>query len=273
MHYFNGEYVQKDQIKLSVDNVGFLRGYGVFEFFKVKEQSPIFMEDHLDRLMNSAKGLRLEVPLTKDKLKEVVRNLLQKNQMEYSSIKVILSGGDSEDGYTPGPTQVIILNNPFSDLSNEIYQKGASLMFYEYERDFPKVKSTYYATSVALQAEYKSKGHIDVLYHKKGMLSEASRSNLFLIKEGKIYTNKSNVLDGVTRMHVIKSIGNSFELIVSPMSVNLLQESDEAFITSTSKRVLPIVQYDDQKIGGGSVGSVTQQVMKGFDEYLKNYIA
>ncbi len=272
IHYFNGQYVEKSQIHISVDNVGFLRGFGVFEFFKVLGEKPLFMDDHLDRLFLSAEGMNLNVPLSKDELKEIVHTLIAKNGMDYSSMKIMLTGGASEDGFTPGETEVIILNSPFTDQKEEIYTKGASLMLYEYQRDFPKIKSLYYATTVALQSEWKGKGHIDVLYHNGKEISEVSRSNVFLFKNGKLKTNQEGVLGGITRMNVLKAAEPHFEIEIGVITLEELKAANEVFMTSTSKKVLPIVKLDEVLIGDGKPGMLTKKMMKVFDDYILTFI-
>lgn len=272
IHYFNGRFVEKDQIHISVDNVGFLRGYGVFEFFKVYGEKPLFMEDHLDRLFRSAAGMNLEVPLRKEEIADIVHELISKNQMPFSTMKVILSGGNSSDGFTPGNPELIIINSPFADAPSEIYDNGASLMLYQYHRDFPTIKSLYYATTVALQSEWKAKGHIDVLYHDGENISEVSRSNVFIFKNGKLKTNVDSVLGGITRMHVLKAAEPHFDIEIGVISLDQLLSADDVFITSTTKKVLPIVKLDDQLIGDGRPGTLTKKMIEIFDQYIQDYL-
>lgn len=269
VNYFNGQFLEKDQIHISVDNVGFLRGYGVFEFFKVDGEKPLFMEDHLDRLFRSAKGMNLEVPMQKEEIVAIVHQLIDRNQLSYSSMKVILSGGNSGDGFTPGKPELMILNAPFSDPDPALYEKGASLMLYHYHRDFPTIKSLYYATTVALQSEWKAKGHVDVLYHNGEEISEVSRSNVFIFKDGKLKTNVDGVLAGITRMHVLKAASDHFEVEVGVISLDQLLNADEVFITSTSKKVLPIVKLDEKSIADGNPGELTKKMITVFDEYIE----
>lgn len=272
VNYFNGQFLEKDQIHISVDNVGFLRGYGVFEFFKVYDEKPLFMEDHLDRLFKSAQGMNLEVPMEKEEIMAIVHQLIDRNQLPYSSMKVILSGGNSADGFTPGKPELMILNAPFSDPAPVLYEKGASLMLYHYHRDFPTIKSLYYATTVALQSEWKAKGHVDVLYHNGEEISEVSRSNVFIFKNGKLKTNVDGVLAGITRMHVLKAASDHFEVEVGVISLDQILNADEVFITSTSKKVLPIVKLDERPIADGAPGELTRKMISIFDDYIKDYL-
>ncbi|KYG78393.1 hypothetical protein AWW68_06400 [Roseivirga spongicola] len=272
VHYFKGEFVEKERIHISVDNVGFLRGYGVFEFFKAHGKQSLFMEDHLDRLFRSARGMNMTVPLSKQEIAGLVNELLRRNGFAYSSVKILLTGGDSVDGFTPGEPEIIILNNTFTDASDNLYQDGASLMLYKYQRDFPAIKSLYYATTVALQSEWKSKGHIDVLYHNGEEISEVSRSNVFVFKNGVLKTNEDGVLGGITRMHALRAARSNFEVEIGAVSLSELLEADEVFITSTTKKVLPIIRLDEQLIGDGKPGVQTKKMIEIFDQYIEDYL-
>lgn len=273
IHYFNGEYLKKSEISISPNDVGFLRGYGVFEFFKVKNGTPIFWEDHLDRLEKSAEAIGLSLPLERGELKLVVLKLIEENGFDYSSIKIILTGGESSDGFSAGKPTLLIQNNPFKDFGDVLYEQGASLMLHEYQRDFPQVKSTYYVQAVGLQKQWQQAGHLDVLYHKDGMVSEVSRSSVFVIINGQLVTNKANVLRGVTQKNVIKAVEEEYDVAVREFSLVELLNADEVFITSTSKKVVPIVKVGDAVIGNGKPGTETQKIMEVFDAYIASVVA
>ncbi|OEK06447.1 aminotransferase class IV [Roseivirga misakiensis] len=273
VQYFNGEFVPKEAVKLSIDDVGLTRGYAIFDFFKAKGNTPIFIEDHLDRLVNSARQINLALPLSIPEIKQVVQALLLKNQLAYSSIKVIVTGGVSNDGFTPGKPQIIILNTPFSDPPHTLYQKGGSLMLQAYTRDNPLVKSTNYANALAVQSRWQEEGHIDVLYHQNGLVSEVSRSNIYYFKEGKLYTNDDGVLLGVTRKNVLKCAQEIFKIQLGPIYLEDLWSADEVFITSSTKKVLPIVKIGDREIDSGEVGENTMLLIDRFNRYIDDYIA
>ncbi|MCO6358595.1 aminotransferase class IV [Roseivirga pacifica] len=273
IHYFNGQYLKKSEISISPNDVGFTRGYAVFEFFKVKGKTPIFWEDHLDRLEKSAAAIGLPIPLSRDELKTAILKLVEINGFDYSSIKVMLSGGVSADGFSPGTPTLLIQNNPFQDFGKELYDQGASLMLHEYQRDFLLVKSTYYVQAVALQQQWKSGGHLDVLYHKEGMVSEVSRSSIFIILNGQLITNKENVLQGVTQRNVIRAVKNDFEVVVREFSLVELLNAEEVFITSTTKKVVPIVKVGDTLIGSGKPGMKTLKILSLFEAYIEGFVS
>lgn len=273
VHYFNGKFVQKHQIQFSIDDVSILRGYAVFDFFKVKGSIPIFLEDHLDRLEHSSAKLNLELPISRKEIKSVMNELMAKNQFVYSSFKIVVTGGESPDGFSLGKPQLVILHSEFQDQSTELYEKGVSLMLHEYHRDFPEVKSTAYAQALSLQKLWLKDGHTDVLYHDGTYISEASRSNVFYFDGDILRTNQEGVLGGVTRKNVIKSAADFFKVEIGPISLDDLFKAEEVFITSSSKRVMPIVKLGDQLIGDGKVGEKTKKMMQVFDQYIDQYVS
>lgn len=272
IHYYNGDYLKKEEIYISPDDVGFLRGHGCFDFFRVEKGVPIFVDDHLERLKASAEGLNIEMPMSLEEIKTIIFELIDRNKLPLSSIKVFLTGGLTQDGFTPSTPTILILNQPFKEPDQGIYETGASLMLYNYHRDFPAVKSTQYAKALALQKDWQKEGHIDVLYHDGKWVSEVSRSSVFFFKDGVLRTNKNDVLKGITQTNVHRAAASYFEIRVADITVDEVLEADEMFITSTTKRILPIVMVGDHKIREGQIGSRTIRLNEIFSDYLQAYI-
>ncbi|MBO3699151.1 aminotransferase class IV [Roseivirga sp. E12] len=273
VHYFNGNFVPKRLINLSIDDVGILRGYAVFDFFKAVGKVPLFLEDHLDRLENSAAKLNLTLPISRGELASTIKELIARNQFEYSSFKIIVTGGESTDGFSPGKSQIIILNNPFADPAPKLYEDGISLMLHKYHRDFPEVKSTYYAQALSLQKQWLTDGHTDVLYHDGALVSEVSRSNVFFFDGDLLRTNQVGVLSGVTRKNVLKCAKSLFKIKIAPIGLEELLGAEEVFITSSTKKIMPVVKLDDRHIGNGLVGERTKGLMKSFEDYIDQYVS
>jgi len=272
IHYYNGQYLKKNEISISPDDVGFLRGYGVFDFFRVEEGIPIFLDDHLDRLVASAQGIGIEMTLTRKELEVIIYDLIKKNGLPVSSIKIFLTGGLTIDGFTPSEPTILILNQPFSEPQEGIYKTGASLMLYNYQRDFPTVKSTQYVKALELQKAWQKDGHIDVLYHNGEYISEVSRSSVFIFKNGVLKTNKKEVLKGITQTNVLRALKKKFPIEVGDIKLNEVLNADEMFITSTTKRILPIIKVGEQLIGKGKIGELTNEAIQEFSVYVKDYI-
>ena len=123
--------------------------------------------------------------------------------------------------------------------------------------------------SFKLQQQRMKAGAVDVLYHQDGFISETSRSNVFVIKNGVIKTPE-DVLQGITRKHVISMVRGAFELEIGSVSTTDLWSADEVFITSTLKEIMPIVQIDKNKIGDGSIGKITRELMTQFEKLLND---
>jgi len=272
LHYYNGKYLKKNEISISPDDVGFSRGYAVFEYFRVENNLPIFVNDHLERLCSSAQALHLSMPQSKEEIKEIVVDLINKNQLPFSAIKIIVTGGVSTNGFSPGQPSLLIMQLPFQQPDESLYEKGASLMTYAYHRDMPSVKSVAYAQALSLEQEWKAKGHVDVLYHQNGWVSEVSRSSVFIVTSGKLKTNKAGVLAGVTQKNVIRAVKEKYQVEIGNIKLEELLNADELFITSTTKRVMPITQVGDQEIGNGIPGVITKEVRELFEGYVNKQL-
>ena len=218
IHFFNGNFVPKSSITFSMDDVGVLRGYGIFDYFKVYNGAPAFMSAHLDRFQRSAQLMGMETPFSRTDIEEAIKKIIHHNAFPLSGVKVLMTGGNSPDGFTAGEPNLIITNTAVSETDSSHYQNGVSVMTYQFSREMPEVKTTNYATAVRLEPIWKLKGHIDALYHDGKYISEVSRSNVFLIDGNKLITNKEGVLQGVTRMTTL-GIGTElgFQIEIRPI--------------------------------------------------------
>ncbi len=272
-YIFNGKMFHESEPCLLPFDLGLLRGYGIFDFFRVIENKPIFIEDHFDRFYTSADAMHLTVPYSRAELLAQMRELIAKNDMGYSGIKIVLTGGYAEDGYTPSKPNIILIQNPLKYLSEELYQKGIKLLLVDFVRESPTIKTLNYNTAIRTMPKLVEENANDVLFVKDGILSESARSNLFLIKDQKIITPISNVLMGITRKNIIRLGTEHYEVEQRDIHVDELQEIDEAFISSSTKAVLPVVQVNDITIGEGKPGPVSHRIKTLFAEYLESYIS
>lgn len=225
------------------------------------------MESHLNRFEKSAELLGMEIPFSRNDITAAISKIVQHNAFPLSGVKILMTGGNSPDGFTTGKPNLIITNTAASPTNHSLYSEGVSVMTHKFTREMPEVKSTNYATALRLEPLWKKEGHIDVLYHDGELISEVSRSNVFLIDGDKLVTNQEGVLQGVTRMTVLDIAPKlGFEVEIRPISLSEVMGSQEVFMTSTSKRVMPIVKIDDHKIREGSVGEKTKVLMQAFDE-------
>ena len=275
--YLNGEILPSEKAMLHVTDLGLLRGYGIFDFLQNINGTPLFINDYLDRFENSARLMQLDFP-EKDReiLIQKIMNLIAKNGFEHSSLRLCLTGGYSEDVFTPTKPNFIILEQIMKN--NADYQgfiNGEKLILHEYVRDIYEVKTTNYIVPIRLQARWKAEGAVDVLYHKNGLVSESSRSNFFIVdKNDTLITPHDFVLHGITRKKIIElAKQNSLRLEIRDMTLAETLEAKEAFMTSSTKGVLPIVALDNHIIGNGKVGAVSKFLIEEFKAMQEEYLS
>ena len=259
--YFNGDLVRYQDLQLHVSDLLFQRGYGVFDFFRCRNGNFLWLEDYLDRLYNSLELSGIEMYLDREQFVSVIHELQEKNGMPNGAFKVIVSGGYSDNLESEsGQANIMILNIPWSKPPKETFEKGVHLIRDRYVRPNPEVKTLYYYNRLKLQKKLRDYDAVDVLYHND-TISEASRSNLFFIKRGHVYTPASNILKGITRKQVLSLFG---EIRVEHIEADRLYEFDEMFLTSTSNDVSPVVSVEGQKIGKGTPGPITREIQAAF---------
>ena len=238
------------------------RGYGIFDFLRVSNNKPLFIDAHLDRFFHSASIMRLNIPETRDQIKQIVTELIQKNQMSYSGMRMIIAGGDAADGYTIEHPHLIIIQAPLAEPSLHLPETGIKLATYNYQRQIPEVKSTDYLMAIWLQPWMKDQGADDILYHNNGSIRECPRSNFFLVTDQNVLvTAKEHMLKGVTRKNIIevcKSNGIAVEERI--LSMDELKTAKEAFITSSTKRIIPVHQIDGYAYALNNPDSVAKKV-------------
>lgn len=272
IQFYNGEFLPREAIKFSIDDVGILRGYGIFDFMRVIEGVPVFIDDHLSRFERSAEIIGMELPFSREKIESTINELVKINGFPLGYIKLVMTGGVTPDGFAPGRPNLVILNDVLNNAPEVYFQEGVSLMTCDYTREFPQAKTTSYAMAVKLLPQWSKDGHFDVLYHSAGTVTEVSRSNIFFFKDGKLITNHENILMGISRMKILEVAGHIFETEIRDFSLEELLNADEVFMSSTNRRVMPIVKLDDQPIGVGTVGQNCKRLLKAYDEFVSAYV-
>jgi branched-chain amino acid aminotransferase len=271
--YNLGEIVPLNQAFLHVSDLAIQRGFGIFDFVKVQQGQPLFLDDYLERFYRSARQMELEVPLSREELKEIIRALIEKNALELSGMKMILTGGYSEDGFTPAIPNLLITQQPFSLPSEAKVQQGIRIMTHDYVREFPTVKSINYMMGIHLISELKARGVEEVLYAKNGQVSEFPRCNFFIVRQdGTVVTPARNVLAGITRKNVLTLAAKKYPVQEADITLEEVMQAKEAFLTSTTKRILPIVQVDDQVIGSGKPGEISLSLLQDLLELEEQHI-
>ncbi len=269
---FNGELQPVDEIRISPTDLGLSRGYAVFDFFRVNQNKPVFIEDHLSRLQKSVDEMKLPFNWSAADLKQMVIDVIAKNNMPVSGIKILVTGGDSPDGFTCSTPNLIITQQEISQLPQSSYLEGEKLITIEYQRDSPEAKTTNYGQAQIIRDKISEEGAMDALYHYNGFALETSRTNVFIVKNGQLATAEAEVLGGITRSKVIALAREYYQVETRKVRLEEVFQADEVFVTSTLKRVLPITKLDNEVIGSGHPGPVTKKVMNLFADYENKYL-
>ena len=261
--YHHGEIIPLDKAFLHISDLAVQRGYGIFDFFKILNNTPLFLDDYLHRFYESARLMHLPVPLTPDELKNVLYQLMDKNQIPQSGIKMVLTGGYSPDGYTPAAPNLLITQQPITLLTEAQVQQGIKVITHAYIRDLAEAKTINYSTGIRLQPHMRAQAAQDILYHQNGIITECPRSNFFIVTpDNRVITPAKDVLKGITRKNVLRVASQKYITQEGVVTLADIATAKEAFTTSTTKQVLPIVQVDDQLINNGRPGPVTLDLLR-----------
>lgn len=271
--YLNGSIVPTGEATLSVRDLGFLRGYGVFDVLPVVNGKPFLFKDHWKRLENSAAELGLGVPVSGDEAEGVMNDLIARHDYPYMIVRTVLSGGPSEGGFLPeGKETLCIMVEETKPMTEALYEHGAKVITREYQRELPGSKTTNYIFPISLRKEKTDADAVEILYVKDDRILEASTSNFFLVKDGVIVTSARDVLGGITRKLVIRLAGElGIPAEERDITVAELAECDEAFLTASNKQVLPVVRVDDAAIGDGAVGPISKKLLAALRAFMAKY--
>jgi branched-chain amino acid aminotransferase len=270
-HWVNGNLTPVGQAHLPVSDLAILRGFGIFDFFLVKEGFPIFFRDYLNRFFASADQLYLPIPFSRQEMHSAVLEVIRANGLQKGAIRLVMTGGVASDGFTPSSPNVMILAHEDHPLPGRYYQEGAALLPFEYQRDLPRVKTINYSMGIHLRRDLQRLDAFEALYHQGGKLSETFRSNIFAVLPGPILvTPGSHMLHGITRKRVLELAGSEMKVEVRDLYLDELQSAQECFITGSNKGVMPINRVGYQRIGTGHPGEVTRFFMKAFAELQRN---
>ena len=263
--YFQGSVVEESKASLSLDGLGTLRGYGVFDFFRMRDGKFCFLQDHLDRFEKSQKFMGLSELISQDEIRDALDTLKDWNKLPNSGFKLVLLGDGSESDPKLSPLFYIINN----DLANHQPPAYASVILHKYLREYPLIKTTNYFTSNLLHRKRMMTGAIDVLYHSNDLVTEASRSNVFIVKDGQLITPAKNILAGITRKNILELAPSVLPTVEADVKVEDLKTADEVFISSSLKEVCPIIEVDGKPIGTRKVGPVTRRLSNLFQEKIR----
>jgi branched-chain amino acid aminotransferase len=271
--FLNGKILPLDEAKVGIEDIGILRGYGIYEGLAAFKGKVFRFADHWNRFLSGAHVLNLNVPITEEKTEKIIIELLKNNGFtDRANIRMILTGGQTIGGIEydfENPT-FFILTEKWQSLPKAFYESGGKLLTYRHMRELPEYKTSNYIRATNLQNWRKEEKAIEVLFVYDGEILECATSNIFIIKNKTLITPNENILKGITRKVVLELADGKYKIEERPVGEDELKTSDEIFITSSFKDIVPIVKVDDFEVGNGKVGEITKDLMARFKEYIAN---
>ena len=274
--FVDGKFLPKSKAVVSVFDHGLLYGDGIFEGIRAYGGNVFRLVDHINRLYDSAKAIHLKIPMTKHEITEAVLESLRKNQLRDAYIRLVITRGTGDLGVDPNlcktPT-VFIIAEPMASVLGPSEPKVVKLMVSSYRRDSVdatshEIKSLNYMNSILAKIEASSAGADDaILLDHRGFVSEASVSNIFLVKNRKVVTpsTAAGILHGITRERLIRlcfDLGlDVAERDVTPFE---LSGADEVFLVGTKSEIVAVGSISGSKVGTGGVGAVTRKLCQEF---------
>jgi D-alanine transaminase/branched-chain amino acid aminotransferase len=256
--FINNRFADSKDALLHISDLSIQRGYAIFDFFRVVNGVPLFMQDHFDRFFASAAAMHLPVNKSREELSDIIHELIRRNNFAGAGVRITLTGGYSPDGYHPAEPNLFITCSPISTATDADFEKGFSILTYQHQRELPHVKSINYMTAVWLQPMMKEKQVDDILYYNKESITEFPRSNVFIVTaDNKLVTPSQNILKGITRKNVLSIARSMMPVEERNISTEELCAAPEVFLTATTRYITPILEINKQPVGNGQPGPFT----------------
>ena len=280
--YINGKFFDKADAKISVFDHGLLYGDGIFEGLRIYDGRVFRLRQHLERLYDSAKAIKLEMPLTFEQMIDATRNAVEVNQKKDGYIRLVVTRGAGSLGLDPRKAsnpQVIIIVDDIKLYPQEMYDNGLSIVTASTIRNHPnslnpRIKSLNYLSSILAQIECIEAGCIEALMlNHKGEVAEGSADNIFIVKRGVVNTPPpvAGILEGITREAVMELATKAgISVLQTALTRFDVYGADECFLTGTAAELIPVVKVDGRAIGTGKPGPITKRLHERFHQLVRS---
>lgn len=234
----NGKILPIEKAVISLSNIEYAYGFGVYENIRVANGIVYFLRDHIERLLESAKIIGLIHPFDAEFVRKSISDLIKDYKQETFNLKILLIGGATKEKAT---LSILCLNPFFPD--RKLYRDGAAFITYNYERAFPHAKTLNMLQSYIAYKKARESGAYDaLLINRAGFITEGTRTNFFCLKDKTIFTPPaSDILLGVTKKATLKvALANNYEIVEKNIKLEDIRSYNGAFVTSTSSKIMPI---------------------------------
>jgi branched-chain amino acid aminotransferase len=280
--FISGQFYEKDDAKISVYDHGLLYGDGVFEGMRSYGGKVFRLQEHLDRLWDSAKAILLEIPISPADMAKAVNETLRVNGIVDGYVRLVVTRGAGTLGLDPNKTsdpQVIIIADHILLYPQEYYDNGLKIITVSTLRNHPaalnpRIKSLNYLNNILAKIEGLQAGCVEALMlNHKGEVAECTGDNIFLVSGGGILTPPidAGILEGITRNVAIELAQEAgIQVREIPLTRHDVYIADECFLTGSAAEIIPVVELDSRKIGDGTPGPITRDLIARFHELTRS---
>ena len=275
--YLNGKFVDQKDAKISVFDHGFLYGDGAFEGIRSYNHLVFKLDEHLDRLYETAHTMMIKIPLTKKQMSKVVIDTLKINKLKDAYIRLVITRGEGDLGLDPnkcyGETGIIVITDKITLYPKEMYDNGMEIITVPTIRNHPeavnpRLKSLNYLNNIMAKIEASNSGYSEaIMMDHQGFVAECTGDNIFIVKKGVLSTPSQGRLKGITR-DVVLDLAAKVKIKTQEclLTRHEVYTADECFLTGTAAEIIPVVKVDGRPIGDGKPGALTKKMIKMFRE-------
>ncbi len=279
--YIGGKLHEKADAKVSVFDHGLLYGDGVFEGLRAYNGRVFKLDEHVDRLYDSARAIHLVIPMARPAMRQAVVDTLAANELRDAYIRLIVTRGAGSLGLDPRKTtdpQIIIITDSISLYPEELYTHGLKIITAGTIRNHPaalnpRIKSLNYLNNILAKIEATNAGCLEaIMLNTEGKVAECTGDNIFVVRHGEVHTPSidSGLLEGITRQAVIDLARQSgLTVIERTMDRHDVYTADECFLTGTAAEVIPVIECDARPIGDGKPGPITKDLHRRFHALVR----
>lgn len=269
--FLNGRFINREDAKVDIEDRGYQFGDGIYEVIRIYNGKMFTVKEHLQRLIESAEKIKLTISYSIDELEETLRNLIQENRLKLGIVYIQVTRGVSARNHLfPSDVKPTIvaytkeLNRPFESI-----KQGVKVKLVEDIRWLKcEIKSLNLLPNIMARQSASEEGCYEAIFHRGSVITEGSASNICIVKNGVISTHPANhlILNGISRQVVLKKcMEQHIDVDETAFTIDELFEADEAFLTSTTSEVMPILEVEGRKIGNGVVGNISKKLQAAFD--------
>lgn len=280
--YVDGHFVPAEEARISVFDHGFLYGDGVFEGIRVYAGTIFRLQQHVQRLYDSALCILLTIPLSREEMSTAITEAVGRRGLPDQYVRVVVSRGAGDLGLDPRLCRrpsVVIIADTIALYPAHLYTTGLELVTVATRRTptwalDPRIKSLNYLNNILAKLEAQQAGMLEaVMLNAEGYVAECTADNIFFIRHGQLFTpaTAAGALQGVTRDSVLDAARDLGLSTTEGFFTRYdLYTAEECFMTGTGAEIIPVVRIDGRTIGTGCPGSLTAQLRQGFEALCRH---